>query len=161
MLGVTNNKKYVMPKGGVIVWKLQNDINTRLSLVHSRLVALEKEQKELTAEKDYLEGLAKLYDNREYDSIEEERRVTEHLLEKSKVGDVAPRKMYTKISKYTPYLTQIFADGETKEFNDIWAQLETLIGTKLNYKNFGYILSTQAKAGVITRVGKGYYTINK
>ena len=60
--------------------KMVEELKQRLNLVESRSLALEIELEDLTKEEEALSQIIKLYSNKEYDSIEEERRVTEALL---------------------------------------------------------------------------------
>jgi uncharacterized HAD superfamily protein len=62
--------------------ELHTSAKTRLDSVSRRIDALQLELDELVKEQLVLEELVEVYDKKEYDSIEEEKRVTERILNK-------------------------------------------------------------------------------
>jgi hypothetical protein len=145
--------------------ELHKEVKKRLELVSNRLIALEKEQKILLIEQEGLQKLDSLYSHITYDSITEERRVTEAILhsEESPQIEPAPVKIHyggkiKGVSQYDEPIEVIFTTNKNPiKFYKIHEQLEILTDKKLQLKNVDQILRQQAKKGRIRRVAPSTY----
>lgn len=130
------------------------EIHARFDRVSSRLAALNKEREQLEAEHESLLKLAMLYDNMAYDSITEERRVTEQILQPA-VRVSSPKK---NKSQYDEPLEVIFTTASKPlALSEIHESLCELTEKEIQYKNMVAILNQQMRKGAVKRVGYGKY----
>ena len=90
--------------------KMLKELKIREELISNRLAALQTEATNLTDELSHVQALVKYYDKLEYDSIEEERRVTQ-ALSKLKTRYIPNRKGQ---SKYKEMFEAIFTDNKSR-----------------------------------------------
>jgi len=133
--------------------KILKELKTREELINNRLAALQTEATNLTNELNHIQALVKYYDKLEYDSIEEERRVTQ-ALNKSKTRYIPNRKGQ---SKYKEMLEAIFTDNKSYNFTAIKKMLEDLIGEPMNPGKIHAAIQWAVDNGLIKKVARGLY----
>jgi len=133
--------------------KILKELKTREELINNRLAALQTEATNLTNELNHIQALIKYYDKLEYDSIEEERRVTQ-ALNKSKTRYIPNRKGQ---SKYKEMLEAIFTDNKSYNFTAIKKMLEDLIGEPMNPGKIHAAIQWAVDNGLIKKVARGLY----
>jgi len=133
--------------------KILKELKIREELISNRLAALQIEATNLTNELNHVQALVKYYDKLEYDSIEEERRVTQ-ALNKFKTRRTPNRKGR---SKYKEMLEAIFTDGKSHNFTAIKKMLEDLTGEPMNPGKAYRAIQWAVDNGLIEKVAKGLY----
>ena len=109
---------------------LVNDVSKRFELVSRRLEALKLEQETLSAESVQLSALLNIYKGREYDSISEERAVTEHI---TKPNTRVSRKQSAKSSEYEDTMLMMFQNANAPmTFSDIERTMEKILGREIS-----------------------------
>jgi chaperonin cofactor prefoldin len=143
--------------------QLHTEVKKRLELVTNRLNALEKEQKTLLVEQEGLQKLDSLYSHMPYDTITEERRITEILLHQTEKTSTKNHNRGGRKSKgisiYDELIEIIFTSNKNPlHINDIHTQLELLTENKLKYKNVEQILRKQISKNKIIRTAPATYS---
>ena len=133
--------------------KILKELKIREELINNRLTALQIEATNLTNELNHVQALVKYYDKLEYDSIEEERRVTQ-ALNKSKARYIPNRKGQ---SKYKEMLEAIFIDNKSYNFTTIKKMLEDLTGESMNPGRAYRAIQWAVDNGLIEKVARGLY----
>ena len=128
--------------------KILKELKIREELISNRLAALQIEATNLTNELNHVQALVKYYD-----SIEEERRVTQ-ALNKSKTHRTPNRKGQ---SKYKEMLEAIFTDNKSHNFTAIKKMLEDLSGEPMNPGKAFRAIQWAVDHGLIKKVAKGLY----
>jgi len=129
------------------------ELKIREELISNRLAALQTEATNLTDELSHVQALVKYYDKLEYDSIEEERRVTQ-ALNKPKTHYIPNRKGQ---SKYKEMLEVIFTDNKSYSFTTIKKMLEDLSGESMNPGRAHRAIQWAVDNGLVKKVAKGLY----
>jgi hypothetical protein len=154
-------------KGGLKLNEaLYKGLFTRLEQVSNRLTALEKERSILLTEKTHLKDLITIYKNMEYDSIEEERRVTSAMLkeEAAPAKEPATRQWggarHRGVSMYDEPIETIFKTMKNPiNIQDITQELNTLMNRNdIPTKQTITTLQKFIKRGTVTRIRQGFYT---
>lgn len=145
--------------------ELHKHVAVRLDQVTNRLKALEKERTDLISEHTSLHELHQLYKNQLYDPIEEERRVTEGVLQAAATKEIiqAPKQTYnvTGISIYDEPFKLIFTTVPNPlSMLQIKKYLEDLLGKPIAYKNVDAQVRVQIRKGNIYRADRGAYSWN-
>ena len=133
--------------------KILKELKIREELISNRLAALQIEATNLTNELNHVQALVKYYDKLEYDSIEEERRVTQ-ALNKPKTRYIPNRKGQ---SKYKEMLEAIFTDNKSHSFTTIKKMLEDLSGESMNPGRAHTAIQWAVDNGLIKKVARGLY----
>ncbi len=133
--------------------KILKELKTREELINNRLAALQTEATNLTNELNHIQALIKHYDQLEYDSIEEERRVTQ-ALNKFKTRYIPNCKGQ---SKYKEMLEAIFTDNKSYNFTAIKKMLEDLTGEPMNPGKTYTAIRWAIDNGLIKKVARGLY----
>lgn len=133
--------------------KILKELKIREELISNRLAALQIEATNLTNELNHVQALVKYYDKLEYDSIEEERRVTQ-ALNKSKTRYIPNRKGQ---SKYKEMFKAIFIDNKSYNFTAIKKMLEDLSGEPMNPGRAHTAIQWAVDNGLIKKVARGLY----
>ena len=133
--------------------KMLKELKIREELISNRLAALQTEATNLTDELSHVQALVKYYDKLEYDSIEEERRVTQ-ALNKLKTRYIPNRKGQ---SKYKEMLEAIFTDNKSHNFTAIKKMLEDLSGEAMNPGRAHTAIQWAVDNGLIKKVARGLY----
>ena len=133
--------------------KMLKELKIREELISNRLAALQTEATNLTNELSHVQALVKYYDKLEYDSIEEERRVTQ-ALSKLKTRYIPNRKGQ---SKYKEILETIFTDDKSYNFTAIKKMLEDLSGEPMNPGRAHTAIQWAVDNGLIKKVARGLY----
>jgi len=133
--------------------KMLKELKIREELISNRLAALQTEATNLTDELSHVQALVKYYDKLEYDSIEEERRVTQ-ALNKPKTHYIPNRKGQ---SKYKEMLEVIFTDNKSYSFTTIKKMLEDLSGESMNPGRAHRAIQWAVDNGLVKKVAKGLY----
>jgi hypothetical protein len=144
--------------------ELRKEIHDRFDRVSSRLAALNKEREQLETEHDSLIKLVMLYDSMPYDSITEERRVTECILKAPERLEPVQRRAYKNKgrSQYDEPLEVIFTSvDEPMTLSEIHSNICSLTGKHINMKNMSAIMNQQIDKGNIKRIGYGKYAWGK
>jgi len=133
--------------------KILKELKIREELISNRLAALQTEATNLTDELSHVQALVKYYDKLEYDSIEEERRVTQ-ALNKSKTRYIPNRKGQ---SKYKEMFEAIFTDNKSYSFTTIKKMLEDLTGESMNPGRAHTAIQWAVDNELIKKVTRGLY----
>ena len=133
--------------------KILKELKIREELISNRLAALQTEATNLTDELSHVQALVKYYDKLEYDSIEEERRVTQ-ALNKSKTRYIPNRKGQ---SKYKEMFEVIFTDDKSYSFTTIKKMLEDLTGESMNPGRAHTAIQWAVDNRLIKKVARGLY----
>ena len=133
--------------------KMLKELKIREELINNRLAALQTEATNLTDELNHVQALVKYYDKLEYDSIEEERRVTQ-ALNKPKTRYIPNRKGQ---SKYKEMLEAIFTDDKSHSFTTIKRMLEDKSGESMNPGKAYRAIQWAVNNGLVKKVAKGLY----
>lgn len=133
--------------------KMLKELKIREELISNRLAALQTEATNLTDELSHVQALVKYYDKLEYDSIEEERRVTQ-ALNKLKTRYIPNRKGQ---SKYKEMFEAIFTDNKSHNFTTIKKMLEDLSGESMNPGRAHTAIQWAVDNGLIKKVARGLY----
>lgn len=129
---------------------------TRSALVKLRLNALNKEQSELMEEDVLLDKLISHYGNLEYDSIEEERNVTEAILNKP-AKESSKRESKGK-SKYDAIFSIIFEEHPNGlTLTNLSRYVNELSDKKIVMGTIYRVIETAITYGKATKEDKLYY----
>ena len=136
--------------------KILKELKTREELINNRLAALQTEATNLTNELNHIQVLIKYYDQLEYDSIEEERRVTQAFFteNKFKTRYIPNRKGQ---SKYKEMFEAIFTDNKSYNFTAIKKMLEDLTGEPMNPGKAHTAIQWAVDNELIKKVARGLY----
>lgn len=141
--------------------KVLNEMQKRLYLLDCRLNALEKERQTLLKERELLEPLMKHYDSMPYDSIEEERRVTQQIAATSIKSEPNRGGRKTGQSKYQESL-ECAIENTGKEWStnaDITAVLNELLDKPIRPQQVFNLLKAQIASGRVIKHGN-FYKLN-
>lgn len=133
------------------------DIDERLMRVELRLKALDKEKVELENEYRLLKELSTVYYKRgDYDTIEEERRVTAKVLDTSSKSSTPEKQVKMDYSRrgridYDEILELIFSDDNTPlTLGQIRKKVEELSGEKVNSGSIHSVVKRRVREGKLT-----------
>ena len=131
------------------------NLENRSVLVKSRLIAIDKEKEGLVIEDTALDKLITHYKNLEYDSIEEERRVTAALTKEDKSSNKGIKK---GTSKYDEVFKTIFAEypnGLTMTM--LRARTIDLTGVEISPATIYNVIESAVRYGKARKENKLYY----
>jgi hypothetical protein len=136
---------------------LITELKHRLDLVQHRITAIAAEQTLLASEEEYLKKLLEQYEKQYYDTIVEERRITEAITMVSKQKDQLP-------NGTVPNAVEIFIKTCPENYfsyNELTKHINEYVGKKVSAGSIGPALKKMIKQGLINKTGYGKYTINK
>lgn len=150
------------------------ELKHRLDLVHHRIIAITAEQTLLTSEEEHLKKLLEQYEKQYYDTIVEERKITETIIPNAsgikfiakdkKLVPMVPKQKDQLPSGTVPNAVEIFIKTCPENhfrYGDLFKHINEYLGKKVSGGSVGPALKKMIRQGLINKTGYGQYTINK
>jgi len=145
---------------------LITELKHRLDLVHHRITAITAEQTLLASEEEHLKKLLEQYEKQYYDTIVEERKITEAVIPNAPgIKSIVQDKKKDQLpSGAVPSAVEIFIKTCPENhfsYSDLVKHINEYLGKKVSAGSIGPALKKMIKQGLINKTGHGKYTINK
>lgn len=136
---------------------LITELKHRLALVHHRITAIAAEQTLLASEEEYLKKLLEQYEKQYYDTIVEERRITEAVTIAPKQKDRLPN---GAVSNAVEIFIRTCPENHFN-YSELVKHINEYLGKKVSAGSIGPALKKMIKQRLISKADRGKYTINK
>lgn len=142
------------------------ELKHRLDLVHHRIAAITAEQTLLVSEEEHLKKLLEQYEKQYYDTIVEERKITEAVIPNAPgIKSIVQDKKKDQLPSGTvPNTVEIFIKTCPENhfsYSELAKHINEYLGRKVSSGSIGPALKKMIKQGLINKTGYGKYTINK
>ncbi|MBP7177237.1 MAG: hypothetical protein KBA53_13610 [Thermoclostridium sp.] len=145
---------------------LITELKHRLDLVHHRIAAITAEQTLLASEEEHLKKLLEQYEKQYYDTIVEERKITEAVIPNApEIKFIVQDKKKDQLPRGTILnAVEIFIKTCPENhfsYNNLVKHINEYVGKKVSNGSIGPALKKMIKQGLINKADYGKYTINK
>lgn len=147
---------------------LITELKHRLGLVQQRMIAILSEQTLLASEEEHLKKLLEQYEKQYYDTIVEERKITEAVIPNAvkdkKLVPMVPKQKDQLPSGAVHKAVEIFIKTCPENhfrYGDLFKHVNEYLGKKVSGGSIGPALKKMIRQELINKTGYGQYTINK